>query len=314
MESDPAMLQAAASVNPEFEAIGSVLRFARSTAVGYVPGAENPSEPANPAVPPAPPMPHKDPYADARGLTVDPEKLPGWFADMGGDTHITDIQVGDGGGEKNALIGFFSDDNGQELFMVTNLNHGANLPAAGAAETIEVFFDSSVASLLSIDRATGEERIVNLDYYDPTHNVLTVSLPGGTGELYKYDNGFGFYAPTLTWAGGSGNWLDAAPPKRPQITALFTIESKLGGEGGGSSRFAVWPRHWSPVPPYMLNVPPLGGPGPLDDIDGRAFGRPAHVGQADVNLVEVVVVGRANLLDADVPFRNCHHPLKRAAA
>ena len=146
--------------NAEAVKIGNVLRFATSTDVRYIQGPSGNS---------APPT------------------VTDWSSGAGGDSHITNIQVLDYGAEKNGLIGFFEDDNGEELFMLTNLNHGSTLSADDATVSFQLTFDNSIDDLLYWDRITNRQTVVELD-----NHVLNVDLPGGTGNLYKYNNGEDF--------------------------------------------------------------------------------------------------------------------------
>ena len=149
-----------AAMNPELSNLGNVLTSSTSTDVRFVQGPG--------------------------GGTL-PTAFTNWSTGAGGDTHITNIQVVESGLEKNGLVGFFTDDNAEELFMLTNLNHDSTLSAAATAVTFEVTFDSSVDDLLCWDRATNEQTVVTLD-----NHMLEVVLPGGTGNLYKYNDGVDF--------------------------------------------------------------------------------------------------------------------------
>ncbi len=160
----------AADVNAEVLNLAGSLRFLTSTGVRYLRGQykflgislqDNP-------VP--------------RGMTT-------WTAGSGGDTHITgaDVDTSDQanyGEGKDGVIGFFSDDAGRRYFMLVNAWHAAGTSAASAALPFYVQFDASVDALLELDRDTGEQVLVPL-----TNNRLEVTLLGGSGRLYKYNDG-----------------------------------------------------------------------------------------------------------------------------
>ncbi len=71
--------------------------------------------------------------------------------------------------------------------MLTNLYHASNLLSSQATLTLTVTFDSTISSLLRLNRTTGQQEIVSL-----TNHALTLTLPGGTGDLFKYNNGVSF--------------------------------------------------------------------------------------------------------------------------
>ncbi|MHB9071680.1 MAG: LamG-like jellyroll fold domain-containing protein [Sedimentisphaerales bacterium] len=156
--STPSALYApAATANSEVLKIGNSLRFLESTDVRFVKG-----QPANPT----------------------PSALTNWSTGAGGDTHIQNIQVVEQGTGKDGIIGFFTDDADQKYFMLTNLYQGQTLNAAAATLHFNVTFDSSVNTIWRLRRDTGVAEAIAL-----TGHVLALTLPGGTGDLFKYDNG-----------------------------------------------------------------------------------------------------------------------------
>jgi len=115
--------------------------------------------------------------------------------------NVETSQAGNLGLEKNGMIGFFTDDALQQYFMLTNLNHGENISAASAAVTFSISFDSTINSILRLNRTNGLQEIINL-----TNNKFTWTLPGGTGDLFKYNTG-AFVIGAPGWAvDGSGDW------------------------------------------------------------------------------------------------------------
>ncbi len=166
----------AMAVNSEVAHLGDSLRFLKSTSVRFIPGRHESS--------------------DANGNST-PSGMTNWAAGAGGDSQITNISVNladasNIGSEKNGLIGFFADDNQDRYFMLVNLYHGAALSAAESNLGFTITFDSSVNSLLYLNRLTGKEEKIALD-----NHRLTWKLPGGTGDLFKYDTGKFISAPSI---------------------------------------------------------------------------------------------------------------------
>ena len=88
----------------------------------------------------------------------------------------------------NWTIGFFEDSRAEEYFMVVNNEHHQDATAAECTKSCVITFDASITSLQQIDRLTGDVITVN-----PAGNyTLSLTLPGGTGELFKYDTGWPF--------------------------------------------------------------------------------------------------------------------------
>jgi hypothetical protein len=176
-----------ADLNKEAANLGKALRFMKSTDVKYVPGRSL-----------------------VNGVIV-PNDVPlgmtGWTAANDPDKHIEGITVqniGAPGTVLDALVGFFKDDNGDDAFMLVNTHHGPSVPQL-ASITVNVTFDTSIQSILELDRLTGEQRVLAVG---ATHQ-LSLSLPAGTGRLFKYNE---------------GNFLVAAVPEPSTlVTALVAM-------------------------------------------------------------------------------------------
>ena len=162
--------QSAQNTNPEVRRLAETLRFAKSSGIFYVPG-----QPGN-TVP------------EYHG----PIDLAVWSAGADPDDHIQDVSIDENATLINGLIGFFTADDGQEYFMNCNLFSGPGLSPVDAEVTFRVQFDASVSSLLRINRLTGAQVVVAL-----AGNELVDVLPGGTGNLYKYNNGVDFMTEWL---------------------------------------------------------------------------------------------------------------------
>jgi hypothetical protein len=153
-----ALYAPAVTANAEVLNLGNSLRFLESTDVRFVKG-----QPANPA----------------------PTALTLWTAGAGGDTHLQNIQIVEQGTGKDALIGFFEDDAGQKYFMLTNVYQDQALSAAAATLNFNLTFDASVSTVWRLRRDTGVAEALTV----PGSHILNISLPGGTGDLFKYDDG-----------------------------------------------------------------------------------------------------------------------------
>ena len=176
--------QSALNTNPEVLNLLNYLRFATSSGIFYVPGQPGNTVPT---------------YQSSTALPID---LDIWSAGADPDTHIQSVSIDENATLINGLIGFFGADDHEEYFMVCNLFSGPGFTNPADAEvTFRVQFDSSVTSLLRFNRATGAQEVVPL-----SGNELVDVLPGGTGNLYKYDNGVDFMT---SWDGAPASCQQA---------------------------------------------------------------------------------------------------------
>ena len=160
----------AARANMEVANVGKVLRFLESTGIAFVLGRhERNGQSVRNEMPPMPP----------HGPWVWPNvQYP--------PKQLRDVEVEGKGKGRDALIGFFKDDSGDEYLMVTNLWHGMGMAAADCAQTVTLKFAPGVKTVTRLSRETGvpEELVV-------PGGTLELRLPGGTGELLKVgDAGF----------------------------------------------------------------------------------------------------------------------------
>lgn len=165
MSGEPnSLYHAAVKANPEVVNVGAALRFLTSIDVRYVPGR------------------HKV------GDTTVQNKLPmgtkAWAPGAGADDRIVSISVEQVGEGRDALIGFFRDDAGARYFMITNLWHGAGAKAADRALPVTIKFAPEVETLHRLNRLTGQSERLPLD-----GAILRITLPGGTGDLFKVNDG-----------------------------------------------------------------------------------------------------------------------------
>lgn len=151
----------AARANPEVARIGAVMRFLTSIDVRYLPGRHE---------------------GDRQYVPNDlPIDTKAWRRGAGDDRRIKDVKISAAGTDKNGLLGFFQDDHGRQYFMLTNLWHGAELSASDSALDFALKFTPEVKAIYRLSRLTGEVEAIEV-----VDGKLTVSLPGGTGDLFGY--------------------------------------------------------------------------------------------------------------------------------
>ncbi|MHB9071454.1 MAG: hypothetical protein ACYC54_13940 [Sedimentisphaerales bacterium] len=139
--------------------------------------------------------------------TVPPRNVA-WLAGAS-DPYITGIAV-TSANPAEVVVGYFhpmlEEDDGpsysnQIYFMVTNGKHGYNLNAIDAQQTIQIDFNfasSGIQNIQRLNRQTGlvelistQEQCNDLTYVSTGSNAyrLTLTLPGGTGDLFKFSTG-----------------------------------------------------------------------------------------------------------------------------
>ena len=149
----------AAKVHAEVRRVGRSLRFLTSTHVAFLPGSK-----------------------ESRCAAF----LKNWARGAGGDRKIRSLRILNGSKHRTGVIGHFRDDTGQVYFMLTNLYQHAHKSAAETAVRFHITFDPKVRTILRLSRETGKVERLTID--DPADG-LTLTLPGGTGDLFKYDTG-----------------------------------------------------------------------------------------------------------------------------
>ncbi|MAE65026.1 MAG: hypothetical protein CMJ18_12215 [Phycisphaeraceae bacterium] len=157
---DPSPLyEPAARAHAEVARLGRAMRFLTSTNVAHLPGRA--------------------------GVRI-PTYHENWKQGTAGDRRIRSIAILDDGLHRHGLIGHFRDDDGQTYFMVTNLYQHARRNADECAVRVRIVFDPGVKTILRLCRQTGE--VERLTILNPDEG-LVIHLPGGTGDLFKYDTG-----------------------------------------------------------------------------------------------------------------------------
>ena len=142
-----------ARLNREAVHVGQALRFLESTEVRYVPCRGNPVPEAVTA------WKLGDGIEAIRAITIEDDGPAAW---------------------KDVLVGFFTDDDGRDYFMLTNLWHGMDATAADRALTVTVTLDPKVKVVGRLSRKTGDPEMLAV-----TDGRLRITLPGGTGDLLR---------------------------------------------------------------------------------------------------------------------------------
>ena len=146
----------AQDVNAEVAHLETSLKFLNSTAVRYIKQGTR---------------------------TATPSTMPNYTSGVQ-QSQLTNVRITSPAGPyTDGIIGFFDDDKGDEYFMLANMNFNQNMMTHDALD-FQMQFDNTVTSLQRLDRETGQVVDVPL-----TNQRLDVNLPGGTGELYKYNTG-----------------------------------------------------------------------------------------------------------------------------
>jgi len=114
--------------------------------------------------------------------------------------------------------------------MLVNLSHGPNLSAANKRLPFWLYFDNTTNSILELDRTTGKTRTIPL-----SNHILNVTLLGGSGRLYKYDNGP--FAPYLTVQ--SVNTIDIAETSA-SVHFVFNQKAQAQIEYGKDANYGRW--------------------------------------------------------------------------
>lgn len=154
----------AAAANAEVVRLGTALRFLESSDLRFIPGSTAPAAPT--------------------GLTD-------WSPGAGGDLTLLSAAVdvsdpANQGTGKDGLIGYFTDDDGDRYFMLTNLYEGNALSASAATLDFVLDFADNTDAIYRLNRLSGVPERVDLD----SNDVLNLTLPGGTGDLFKFDDGY----------------------------------------------------------------------------------------------------------------------------
>ena len=164
----------AAKAHREVLNIGGPIRFLTSTQVRFL--KATPSSPVPQGLRSWDRSTDREPLF--KDITIDvPETIPSDAIDQA--TYYADAPYLGG------LIGYFHDDNGQKYFMLTNTWHGGSATAEQRELTFHIQFDPTVKSIQRLNRITGKTEVLQVD----PEAGLTITLPGGTGDLFKFGSG-----------------------------------------------------------------------------------------------------------------------------
>ena len=158
-----------------------------------------------------------------------------WDWDPSADPYITEISATNLGGnndglEGDVIVGYFESidesfsDPGFEddtYFMILNGLSDASGTAAETAQTINLNFDfrsSGINSLLRLSRDTGLIEVVPLVSDGGSQYHLDLTLDGGTGDLFKFNNGATFLGATVGNANFASLIISPPPPTPPVRT------------------------------------------------------------------------------------------------
>jgi hypothetical protein len=159
------LFEPAKQMNAEILNLGRSLRYVQTTEWRYVPGMTGSSQNPVPT--------HM--IAFSPNPSIDPHMVA---------VNVNTANTANKGALKDGVIGWFEDDAGKSYFMLTNVFHGNGISAAASSVDFVIQFDNSVNSILRLNRLTGEPERIAL-----SSNRLNLTLPGGTGDLFKYDDG-----------------------------------------------------------------------------------------------------------------------------
>jgi hypothetical protein len=226
---------AMAETNRQSRNLGPVLVRLQSTDVGIVLGQ------------------HRGGFLNLQIINnTQPSGVPLWTSGAGGDAYLTGVSATNIGGANNGLrgdvlIGHFKPLQGTNdpYFMVTNgLSTDAGT-VGDAAQLIRLNFNfgaSNINSLLRLSRDTGAVEVVSLTHDSASSYHLDLTLEGGTGDLFKYNNGLPFVMP---------------------LPGDFDIDGDVDG-----ADFVIWQTNF----PKAIGATPITGDADNDgDVDGADF-------------------------------------------
>jgi len=193
-----ALYTPAQTMNLEIEALGETLKYLESTRVRYVPGTHIDSG-SGMEVPNDLPLAvtPSDPQTDSLYMQSIQATNVGTIADV----TAGDLLIGYFAAATDELAGLQCD--ADEYFMIVNLLRERDVSAADASQQVRIDFDfgvSGITRLLKTSRVTGNWEAVPLIHSGGSSYALEKVFSGGTGELFKYDNGC---APRITSLQGS---------------------------------------------------------------------------------------------------------------
>ena len=139
-------------------------------------------------------------YVPCASTEAPPQGISAWNeADGAADPFQENIAVSGRGPGSDFIIGYFMDGRGERYFMPVNVRNEPD-SRKNCTETITIdvnFGTAPITQLLRLNRNTG--KIESVDESSPILSPLgdgryrlILQLPGGTGDLFKYDTGTPF--------------------------------------------------------------------------------------------------------------------------
>ena len=122
-------------------------------------------------------------YVVGHGNQV-PTGVTAWKPGAGGNHLIKSIVI-EGSGSKpikwrDALVGFFEDDQGEDYLMLTNLWHDEGVAASQRSMKVTLKLQPGVTSIGRLSRETGKPELLAVK-----GDTFELTLPGGTGDLLR---------------------------------------------------------------------------------------------------------------------------------
>jgi hypothetical protein len=143
--------------------------------------------------------------------------------------HLLSVTSGDA---NQLMTSFFRDLADEEYFMVVNKRSSQSLTGAQLSSTVTLTFDSSVTSIRRLRRSDGLLETLPLG---PGH-TFTYSLTGGTGDLFKIDDGVPFMGiERLHYENFEGPYSRLTPEALCVLDPTWTTGGLTAGHGAVGS-------------------------------------------------------------------------------
>lgn len=192
-----------------------------------------------------------------------PSGVPAWSSGRASDPYLTGVSATNIGTVNSGLkgdvvIGHFKPMQGatDQYFMIVNGLTDATGNLADTTQRVRLAFNfgtSGINSLLRLSRLTGQVETVSLVHDLGSNYHLDLILEGGTGDLFKYNNGTGFVMPLAGDFDSDGDvdgadlaaWQTHFP--LPSGATLATGDADGDGDVDGAD-FVVWQTHYASSP------------------------------------------------------------------
>ena len=102
------------------------------------------------------------------------------YTPRAGTEFIRDVTASEDASGVDVLLGLFRDDAGGRYFMPVNFQRERDRGADELTVTVTINLTPSIRQLGKLSRSSGQSELLTI------HNqTLAVTLPGGTGDLFK---------------------------------------------------------------------------------------------------------------------------------